>query len=148
MSPSVVEELKKDHEFILKVLSDAIRMGASSRGATEKLKAAKERLLVHLKTEDSRVYPFLSQLAENNAELKYTLHLLREDMQEITRQCLDFFSKYVNGEDEKGEDPMGFAFEFGRLYNALLSRIAKEENIFFEKYRQEIDAIPPTGKSS
>ncbi|OGX31364.1 MAG: hypothetical protein A3D27_03350 [Omnitrophica WOR_2 bacterium RIFCSPHIGHO2_02_FULL_46_37] len=128
---TLVEELKKDHEEIVEVLTKVKKLGISSKDGQDMLLAAKGGLLAHLKKEDERLYPPLRKAAENNQGLKTTLDMFAKDMESISKNAIDFFGKYA-----KGDSGIEFAKDFGRLAGILSMRIRKEEKIIYAEYEK------------
>lgn len=129
----LVDELKKDHEEIVEVLTKVKKLGISSKDGQDMLLAAKGGLLAHLSKEDKRLYPILRKAAENNQNLKTTLDMFAKDMESVSKAAVEFFEKY-----EKGGSGIEFAKDFGRLVGVLSIRIQKEENIIYAEYEKMI----------
>lgn len=126
---SLVDELKKDHATILDMLNTAKQLGATTKEGKEKLFSTKTFLLLHLKKEDSNLYPILKQAAAANNQLKQTLDLFAQDMDKISASAFHFFAKH-SLEDTGGQ----FATELGNLMGTLRSRMNREENIIYKAY--------------
>ena len=85
---TLVEELKKDHEEFVEVLTKVKKLGISSKDGQDMLLAAKGGLLAHLKKEDERLYPALRKAAENTPALKQTLDMFAKDMESISKNAI------------------------------------------------------------
>lgn len=127
----LVDELKKEHEVIVNVLSKVNRLGISTKEGQSELINAKKGLLEHLKKEDDLLYPVLHKEAENDESLQRTLKFFATEMEKITVFVLDFFSKY-----EKGGSGLEFSKDYGRLFSSLQSRINKEESMLYKAYNK------------
>lgn len=125
----LVEALKKEHVLIKETLNRARKLGISSPEGQNILLSAKDSLLAHLEKEDKQLYSVLNEAAESDTDLKQTLEWFANDMDEISKAALDFFSKY-----SKGGSGIEFAEDFGKLFATLTLRISKEENIIYQKY--------------
>jgi len=125
----LVEALKKEHVLIKETLNRARKLGISSSEGQNILLSAKDSLLAHLEKEDKQLYSVLNEAAESDTDLKQTLEWFANDMDEISKAALDFFSKY-----SKGGSGIEFAEDFGKLFATLTLRISKEENIIYQKY--------------
>lgn len=126
----MVEKMRQEHQELLNVfwgMKDCVKAG------TGPLLAARERLLGHLRVEDSEFYPALRRAALTDAGLGRLLELFDTEMADVSRAAELFFSKYEGG--CKGAD---FAADFERLYAGLSARIAKEENVLFAEYQRRI----------
>ncbi|MDH5681306.1 MAG: hemerythrin domain-containing protein [Spirochaetota bacterium] len=125
----LVNELKKEHDILVTVLNEVKEIGISSQEGKDKLSAAKNGLLAHLKKEDEQLYPKLRVAATSNEQLQRTLdHFLRE-MEEISSFAIEFFGKY-----ESGGEGVEFIRDFGKLIGGLRGRIRREENILYPEY--------------
>ncbi len=127
----LVEELKKEHTVIVKVLNKVKSLGITSIEGQKTLLAAKSGLLAHLKKEDEQLYPVLQTAAESNPNLKQTLDIFAKDMEEISQAALDFFEKYSTG-----GLGLEFAKDFGTLFATLSNRIRREERTLYSKFNE------------
>ena len=125
----LVNELKKEHEALVSVLNEIKDLGITSQEGKDKLSAAKNGLLAHLKREDLELYPKLKEAAVNNDQLKRTLEHFSKEMEEISSFALEFFDKY-----ESGAEGVEFIRDFGKLIGGLRGRIRREENILYPEY--------------
>ncbi|HEY3374035.1 MAG TPA: hemerythrin domain-containing protein [Candidatus Aquicultor sp.] len=131
----LIDQLKKEHTQIAEMLSKLKTIDVSSKEGQELLASAHEDLLVHLKKEEDRIYPALSDAAELDEDIKRTMQLCKRDMQVVSKAVSKFFKRY-----KKGGSGSDFANDFGRLSYAIKSRIGKEETILYELYKQVIAA--------
>lgn len=145
MPISFIQEIKKEHLFILDTLDAVMKLGVGTAEAREKLREAKKKLLDHIRKEDELIYPVLAEMAADDDALKQTLDVMAKDMRDVSRLTVDFFAKYVNGTKGEPQDSLDFAADFGRLYGALCSRVAREENLLYDKYRDGLERRLPPG---
>jgi hemerythrin-like domain-containing protein len=134
---NLIDVLKDDHRQILEILEQVKKLGIETSTGREKLLSAKTLLLSHIRKEDERFYPALSQAAEQNDSLKHTLKYFSDDMEQVSRKAMDLFDKYAGGAfaDE-------FPGEIKLLYMTLKDRIRTEEEVLFKKYEQIGEAGP------
>ncbi len=125
----LIDELTKEHSFIVETFNKIKSLGITSVEGQNALLAAKSGFLAHLKKEDEKLYPVLNDAAENDANLKRTLDVFAQGMDEISRATLEFFEKYSTG-----GSGIEFARDFGRFLAILSRRIRKEEGILYQKY--------------
>ena len=126
---NLIEELKREHAVIAKILNEVSKSGISSAEGRQKLLDAKEGFLAHLKKEDVQLYPVLKKAAENNPALRQTLDIFAKDMAGISTAAINFFGKYAHG-----GSGMEFARDIGALFTTLKSRIRKEEDVLYKEY--------------
>lgn len=124
-----IDELKNEHQSILKRLMNVKRLGQHTMEGRSELNRAKKELLMHLEKEDEQLYPALEERAEGDRELKEMLDPFEDEMKEITAFSIKFFKKY-----SIGGGGIEFFRDFDRLFNLLRDRIQKEESLLFEKY--------------
>ncbi|MCP5104694.1 MAG: hemerythrin domain-containing protein [bacterium] len=126
-----IEELGKEHDFIIEQLAAVKRMGVHTMEGRSQLNKTKNELLKHLKREDEGLYPSIRRAAGKNEKLKSVADTFEDEMKEISVFCIEFFKKYSIG---------GGGIEFFRdcdkLYRSLESRIQKEEEILFAVYEE------------
>ena len=127
----LIDEFKKEHLLISDTLNKVKNYGIVTKEAQDKLLEVKNELLSHLKKEDEQLYPFLRNKAESDANLKNTLDIFANNMNEISKAAMIFFEKYA-----KGGSGIEFARDVGKLYATLKERISKEESIIYAKYEE------------
>jgi len=81
----LVEDLKKDHTALVKLLDEIKVLGTASPEGKNKLQQVKTGLLAHLAKEDKELYPVLKKAAEKDAKLKSLLDLFAKDMDGISK---------------------------------------------------------------
>ena len=128
----LIQELKNEHKTILDILGQVKALGISSPAGQEKLLAARDLLMAHVRKEDENYYPALREAAENRKELKTIMDYFISDMEAVTRNATRVFDKYAQGGDEGA-----FAGEIKLLYAMLRDRIRTEEETLFEKFPGE-----------
>lgn len=125
----LIEQLKSEHAAIVSVLGQVKELGIGSKDGRAKLLAAKASFLAHLRKEDAELYPVLRKAAESNPRLKQTLDTFAKDMDQVSKDTLQFFEKY----SREGADN-DFAKDFGTLFATLGARTRREENIIYQEY--------------
>lgn len=130
---NLISELKAEHQFLATRLKIVRSIGIKSVEGRDLLIAAKSCFLDHLKKEDEQLYPSLNKASENNEELKKSLSLFSEDLNNVTHIILDFFEKYTN--TCSGEE---FEKDFEQFYLAFAQRVSREERVLYPKYDELI----------
>jgi hypothetical protein len=125
----LIQELKSEHKAILDVLGQVKALGISSRAGQEKLLAARDLLMAHVRKEDEHYYPRLRKAAESRKELQAVMDYFLDDMETVSKKAKQVFDKYSQGGDEAE-----FAGEIKLLYMLLRDRIRTEEETLFEKF--------------
>ena len=126
MKNNLIAQLKNEHIQIVEVLNKVMKLGVDNPESKAELKKAKDLFLNHINNEDTQLYPELKKLAVNNQTIAQTMKLFGENMEKISAQVLDFFSKYENDSDN-----LEFTEDFKRLYVSLSQRIKKEEIVLY-----------------
>ncbi len=126
---NLIHELKSEHKTILDILGQVKALGISSRAGREKLLAARDLLMAHMRKEDERYYPGLRKAAESSNELKILMDYFISDMEAVSRKARGLFDKYAEGGNEAE-----FAGEIKLLYVTLKDRILTEEETLFGKF--------------
>jgi len=129
----LIEELKKDHAEIAKLLEKVRNPQVTNDEAHKILLAAQSSLIAHLKKEDLQLYPVLYRAAEANPGLKRTVDFYARDMAEITGKAVDFFSKYARSESHIG---LEFAKDFGNLFATISRRLRSEESTLYKEFQK------------
>ena len=129
--PDLIQELKKEHKTLLDALEDISKKGLNNTEAMNRLSAAREGFIIHLKKEESELYPRLYARAESDKTLKRMLELFDNEMSDIGAETLAFFSKYSRP---------GSVFDFNRdmkgLCATLGKRLRREEKFIYEEYEK------------
>ncbi len=128
----LIEELKKDHSEIVKLLKEVKELGILSKEGQAKLLSAKAHLLKHLSKEDEQLYPVLRKKAKENKQLQNALDLCVMDMENVSRVVQEFFDKYSRGVSGKELQK-----EFENLFVALDKRVRNEEDILYDEYEED-----------
>ncbi|WP_163832069.1 hemerythrin domain-containing protein [Spartinivicinus ruber] len=133
---SLIDSFVVEHRAIQRLLDEAMYEGVGSAQCKAKLYKAKQLILSHLQKEDDLLYPVLmehhfSELAENYAQ----------DMLSISKDVLNFFEKFENGEYEN--QIMEFAKALGNIIGVLGHRIQTEEVMLYKRYIECIEKAPP-----
>lgn len=125
----LIDELKSEHKTILGLLGQIKTLGISSRAGREKLLAARDLLLAHMRKEDENYYSEMRKAAESRGELKAVMEYFISDMEAVSKKALQLFDKYAQGGDEAE-----FSGEVKILYVTLKDRIQTEETTLFAKF--------------
>ena len=126
---NLIDELKSEHRTILAILGQIKALGISSQAGQEKLLAARDLLIAHMRKEDEHYYPTLKKAAESSKELKMLMDYFIADMQAVSKKAIGLFDKYAEGGDEAE-----FAGEIKLLYVTLKDKIQSEEETLFGKF--------------
>jgi hypothetical protein len=108
---TLIQELKNEHAEILEVLGQVKALGISSQAGQERLLAARDLLLAHMRKEDERYYPGLRKAAESDRELTVLMKFFIADMEAVSAKAMRLFDRYARGGDEAE-----FAGEIKLLY--------------------------------
>jgi len=125
----LILELKNEHAAILGILDQARALGISTPAGQDKLLAARDLLLAHVRKEDEHYYPGLRKAAETRSDLKVTLDYFVADMERVSAKALQVFDRFARGGDEAA-----FGGEIKILYVLLRDRIRTEEETLFRKF--------------
>jgi len=126
---TLILELQNEHAAILEVLGQVKALGISSQAGQERLLAARDLLLAHMRKEDERYYPELRKAAESDQELTVLKKFFIADMEAVSAKAMRLFDRYARGGDEAE-----FAGEIKLLYLTLKARIQTEEEKLFRKF--------------
>ena len=110
------DELKSEHRTILAILGQ-INLGISSQAGQEKLLAARDLLIAHMRKEDEHYYPTLKKAAESSKELKMLMDYFIADMQAVSKKAIGLF------DNSRGRGRGGIRGEIKLLYVTLKDRI-------------------------
>lgn len=125
-----IRELTEEHKVLLDMLEGFKRgQGITGKEWKEKLFAAKELFIEHLKKEDESLYPELLSASELDPDLEKTVQEFIDDMRRISAMTLAFLDKYH-------ENSGGTAFirDFAELEINLKKRISQEEMVLYPQY--------------
>jgi iron-sulfur cluster repair protein YtfE (RIC family) len=129
----LIEELKREHAEIARLLDTVKSPKISNAEAHKILLSAKNTLISHLRKEDTQLYPLLNKAAESNTSLKRTVDFYARDMDEITAKAIAFFDKY--SKDDAPID-LEFAKAFGNLFATISRRLRSEESTLYLEYEK------------
>ncbi len=127
--PQLIEELKAQHVALKKLLT-MLQRTPNREEQIKMLLAARRKLGEHLELEDARLYPFLREQAQNDAELQKMLELFDEDMRKVGGAVEAFFVRYEGGWDNDYE----FLMDLAELSTRLAHRIETEEKHLYPEY--------------
>jgi hypothetical protein len=129
----LIDELKRDHAEMEKMLAKAKDPGISHKDTHQMLLAAQASLLAPLKKEDAQLYPVLQRAAAGDANLKRTVDFYAKDMDQITGEVIAFFNRYA---DPNSPIDIEFAKAFGKLYSTISRRQRNEENSLYREFEK------------
>lgn len=129
----LIDELKKEHAAMVGMLERAKDPRISHKETHKILIEAQTSLLAHLRKEDSQLYPVLDRAAASDEKLKRTLDLYAKDMEDISRNAVEFFKKYSPSD---APIDIEFAKAFGRLYSTIIRRQRSEESTLYREYEK------------
>ncbi|GFO68001.1 hypothetical protein GMLC_15800 [Geomonas limicola] len=129
----LIDELKRDHVEMEKMLTRAKDPGISHKETHQILLAAQASLLAHLKKEDNQLYPALNRAAEKDPTLKRTVDFYAKDMDLITKDVISFFNRYAAHD---APIDIEFAKAFGKLYSTITKRQRNEENSLYKEFEK------------
>jgi hemerythrin-like domain-containing protein len=152
---NLVRQLKEEHNDIIDTLMRVKVLKVCSDDGQRVLMNAKDMLLEHLRKEDEDLYPMLRRAAAGDDSLAEKLKEFDDDMAKVSRHAFEFFEKYsadtadVDGpkatpsfcerlkkllrRDEVSPESE-FLRDFESLYDTLMERVRKEENIIYTAY--------------
>lgn len=125
----LIATLTNQHKDLLEGFSEIKKLGVCSKEGQRKLLSLKDALVTHLNKEDRELYPILKRAAESDSDLKRMLDSYLIEMNQITKDVVQFFKKYSHG----GEG-LEFAKDYGRLVGILTRRTRKEELTIYKKF--------------
>ena len=134
---ALLEEFKKEHSKIIKILNEAKKLGILTKEGQAKAIYAKATLLEHLDEEDEKIYPVLWNEAKQNKKLNELLEVFGENFESICRFVLVFFDRF-----DKNDLDESFFNYFGTLIQVLRNRMDKEENILYGEYEKIYHQTP------
>lgn len=129
---ALIDELKRQHVEIEKMLEKLKDPRVSNREAHSILLSAQRSLLAHLRKEDAELYPALRRAAAQDSRLKRTVEFYARDMEEITADAGAFFTRY-SGDAEIDRE---FAKRFGALFATISRRLRSEERTIYDEYER------------
>jgi len=130
----LITELKAEHLEIISALNKVNEVGINSQEGQAKLWHAKPLILTHLKKEKEKFFPFFREKVEKNKELKKTLELSANKLENVTIDAHRFFDKYPERDSN-----ITFIGEFIAFFTALKARIQDEEEFLFREYEKIIN---------
>ena len=128
---ALLEEFKKKHSKIIKILNEAKKLGILTKEGQAKAMFAKATLLEHLEEEDENFYPVLWKEAKQNKKLKELLEVFGENFESTCRCVIVFFDRF-----DKSDLDESLLNHFETLIQVLRNRMDKEENILYGEYEK------------
>ena len=127
----LVNSLKAEHSNIIRMLEEVYELGVDTEEGHNRLMAAKNGLLAHLKREDEELYPALEKAALDDPQMNETLKIFKNDMSSVSVAALEFFAKNCLPSSVKE-----FALDYEHLAGILMKRIEREEAVIYKYYDQ------------
>ena len=134
-SPTLIDELKKDHKQLLATYM-AIKAsfdGGDYRTVSAKLNEFRIGLQGHLLTENVRFYIYLDRVHGQDEMNSDLIRGFRREMDGIGRTALNFLKKYETIGVDK-ELAGAFAKDFAEIGTVLGERIQREESVLYPLY--------------
>ncbi len=131
-----LEEFKKEHSKIIKILNEAKNLGILTKEGQAKAMFAKATLLEHIDEEEENIYPVLWEEAQQNEKLKEILEEFGENFESICRCILVFFDRF-----DKSELDESLLNYFETLIQVLRNRMDNEENILYGEYEKTYQCL-------
>jgi regulator of sigma D len=134
-SPTLIDELKRDHQQLLAIYM-AIKAHFDSgnyAGVSAKLNEFRIALQGHLLTENVRFYIYLDRVHGQDEMKSELIRGFRREMDGIGRAALAFLKKYETiGVDKDLAN--AFAKDFAEIGVVLSERIQREESVLYPLY--------------
>jgi len=130
--PDIIDDLFLEHMDIVEALNEIKDLGIETAEARQKLLTLRGVLFYHLAKEDTYLYPFLLEVAENDENFKEALEFfIKDSVEKVSKIALNFFDKFL----KENRWPT-LKKDFKEFSDALKNRIEKEEAIIFEEYKK------------
>jgi len=134
-SPTLIDELKNDHQQLLGLYMSI--KAAFDKGdyasVSEQLNEFRFGLHSHLLTENVRLYIYVSRMMEQDEANYSTIRSFRQEMEGVGKTALRLLKKYEAININKELAPP-FAEDFAAIGSILTERIKKEESILYPLY--------------
>jgi hypothetical protein len=127
----LIETLKAEHADIKEALLTLHELGIDAQEGKKNLLTVKEKLLAHLKKEDTHLYPKLLKAAKTDPIIEDAMDFFSQDIEVVSEVALNFFEKYANN-----ISVTDFEKDFITLTDLLAQRIQKEEAVIYLMYDQ------------
>ena len=126
---ALVDELKTEHKALFQLLDQVAELGIDSPAGRERLMAAKDLFLSHLRKEDEQLHAVMAEEEKRDPELRETMSLMKFNLRDVTQWVEEFFAKY-SGDGKTDTFPEDF-----ELINVLLrNRMRREEKVLFREF--------------
>ncbi len=129
----LIEKLKNDHKELNQLFANVYEYLVSDEKKLEFVNKFKTAVLEHINREDTYLYPFLNEEAENSSALKTKLDFFAKDWQVTSDFAIYYIEKYSEG---KFDDD--FAGDTAKLLSTLKQRMMKEEISLYSEYEKRI----------
>lgn len=134
-SPGLIEELKDDHQMLLKIFGDirAAHAAGNFSGVAPLLEKFRSALAGHLLKENVRFYIYLEHALEKDESSHALVHQFRHEMDGIGKAVLAFLDRYRNiGSD--AALAVSFGADLASVGKVLVARISNEESTLYPLY--------------
>jgi len=131
----LIQQLKEEHKQISYSFEEIKEVFKGKNHFSDKIINLKELLINHLKLEDKLLYPKFSE--SKQSEIKKIGEDFQEEMTQISKKVMNFFTKYELQNILKLKEDTQFKTELEEIISAVKKRLEIEENILFpafEKY--------------
>ena len=128
----LINNLKNEHQEILNIFEELLKIGMFSDKGIELLMSSKTKLLSHIEKEDRELYPVLYDRAKTDLLLKSTLDSFGAEMKDVTKIVLDFYDKYSLESTKKSS----FIMDVSKIVISLRNRILREEIVIYKAYEE------------
>jgi len=125
----LINELRYEHRMIYQLLSSLRDLDGGPEDIRKLLLAARQRIMEHLRKEDTLLYPALSKAAGRDKILYEKLDKLEAEMAVTTARLDRFFNKY-----SKSGTLDNFIGDLNSIYSLVKDRLQKEELYLFTEY--------------
>ena len=129
-SPQLIEELRGEHRALIKRYSEIEKMALTARtqAIPHGLSAFKSKFNVHTLRENLHCYAYLERSYARRPELLATIARLRDEMDVIGHQVLDFVEKYRSSgvTRSNAQEFLNGLRGIGKLLNDRIQRVESE----------------------
>ena len=133
------QELRHENYQILQTLKLAKQFTMRTLRGRRVLFDKRNELISHLQREDEKIHAAILGAIPTHPDLKQTLEMFKNDIENTTILVINFFKKYRSDDADKE-----LSDDFDKLFSTISKRIEKEENIFyveFDEIEEEDDLL-------
>ncbi|MFC4622502.1 hemerythrin domain-containing protein [Comamonas nitrativorans] len=134
--PDLVEELLAEHEAV-SMLEQRLRRAFMRQDwprVAKRLRELGTLLRGHILKENVRLYAFLQQVTENEADIETMKHF-RRGAKALSQSLLAFFERYENIDQLPPEQAAAFLADLDAISQAIHERMQSEEQQLYPLYR-------------